>query len=134
MTLSGNISVYAYVDLFFKKWRGDKKLWSWTGYKDHTDIFHYNYVWTPAGARASGDVTKEDVAEVAQANTALDLAAFEQKANQRMYDVMKAAQTDLASPSVAVVVSEPVRSASVAQALDGSVTAYLTQLQKWLGT
>jgi hypothetical protein len=131
--LSGEFSIYAYVDLFITKWKGNKKLWGWDGFKDHSDIFHFNYVWTPTGARAEGDVRAEDVSEVNDQNQALRAAQLKTLADTRVYEVMKAVAADLSVPAVTAVVTEPVRAGSVSTALDTSMTTYLTELQKWLG-
>jgi hypothetical protein len=132
--LSGSFSVYAYIDLFFTSWRGEKKLWGWDGYKDHTDIFHFKYTWTPAGASADGDVQAEDLLDVQEQNHELAVAALENAANQKVFDVMKATDGDLSSPDVATVVREPVAASAASQSLDTAVNNYLTALQSWSGT
>ncbi len=130
--LGGKLSAYANVDLFIKKWTARATIWDWAGYSSKQDIFHFKYIWTPTGARVEGDARPEDVAEVASVNAELQLASFQNEANERLHQVMTAINNDLASPSVADVVREQALEASVSQELEKSITSYLKGLQQWL--
>jgi uncharacterized protein YchJ len=132
--LSGRFSVYAYVNYLIDTWRGDYELWSWKGIEKTWPLFHFNYVWTPTGARAEGDVTPEDVMEVEAQTAALRLAELENKSNARLHAVMAATAADLGTPDAARVITEQSRFTTVSHAVDANVTTYLQELRRWSGS
>jgi hypothetical protein len=132
--LSGQFKVYAFVNYLFDTWRGEYTLWSWEGLTNDWEIFHFNYVWTPGGVRAEGDVRAEDVIEVQSQNAELNLVALETMSNNRLYQVGTAAAADLGSPKAAQVLTERARFASASQGIDANLATYMTELRKWSGS
>ncbi|WP_394840300.1 hypothetical protein LVJ94_25785 [Pendulispora rubella] len=132
--LSGKLSVYAYINLIFTKWKGSYTLWSWEGFHKTWDIFHFKYEWTPTGARAEGDVTAEDVMEIDIQNAEQRLAAAENMSKARLFDVMKAMNEDLGGPKANAVITGGARVVSLAGGVDKNLNTYLQQLAQWMGS
>lgn len=133
--LAGELYVYAYIDLWIKKWEGRFGLWKWKGYTHNGEVFRFRTEWTPRGMIAQGDVQPEDLLQIKQQELVLDeaekLEALELQAINRANAVFSALRADLESDKTGRIFDRVQQIKSVDVSLNGALEAYWAEVRDW---
>lgn len=134
--LAGELYLFGFIDLWFKRWEGRISLWKWKGFTHSAEVFRFRTSWSPRGMTAEGDVQPEDLLQMEEfeedASEVERVTALENKALARASAVFGALSEEMKSDGTTAMFVESAEIESIDQKLGSALSAYWDEVHDWV--